>query len=139
MTLPVAPERVFYDGECGLCHRFVRFVVRQDLQARVFRFAPIGGEAFRAEVRDPSPEPLADSIVVLTAEGRLLTRSRAVLHVLSRLGRPWRALASLARLVPRPIADLAYGACARVRKRLFGRPESSCPLLPPELRSRFDP
>lgn len=135
----MSPERVFYDGDCGLCHGFVRFVARKDRQGRAFRFAPIGGEAFGAELKDLSPGPLPDSIVVLTAEGQLLTRSRAVVHVLSRLGRPWLVAASLVRLLPRPIADLVYDACARLRKRLFGRPERSCPVLPEELRARFDP
>ena len=27
---PPAPERIFYDGSCGLCHRGVRFVVARD-------------------------------------------------------------------------------------------------------------
>ena len=31
---------LFYDGVCGLCNRFVQFVLRRDPNA-VFRFAPL--------------------------------------------------------------------------------------------------
>ena len=39
---------IFYDGDCGLCHRAVRVVLAADPEGRAFRFAPLGGETFRA-------------------------------------------------------------------------------------------
>jgi len=76
-------------------------------------------------------------MVVLTAEGALLTRSAGVLHVLRRLGGPWRVLAVLSRLVPRPLRDAVYDLVARVRLRLFERPDDACPVVPPHQRARF--
>jgi predicted DCC family thiol-disulfide oxidoreductase YuxK len=32
-----------------------------------------------------------------------------------------------------------YDCVARVRYRVFGRPEDLCPLVPAELRARLDP
>jgi predicted DCC family thiol-disulfide oxidoreductase YuxK len=134
-----ASERLFYDGSCGLCQRFVRFVVAEDARGTAFRFAPLGGATFQAAVDAPRREGLPDSIVVLTDSGELLVRSRAARHALARLGGLWRAVALLTAPLPAPLADLVYDAIARVRHRLFARPSDACPLLPPDLRARFDP
>ena len=119
MTSP-GPHVVFFDGVCGLCDRFVRFVVARDHQAR-FRFAPLQGRLAARELppRGARPEDL-DTLYVLTAGGELLSRSRAVLFVLRELGGLWRVVA-LARVLPRFFTDRAYDAVARVRYRLFGR------------------
>jgi predicted DCC family thiol-disulfide oxidoreductase YuxK len=135
-----APERLFYDGECGLCHRTVRFVLAEDRAAGgpALRFAPLGGAALARELPEAARRDLPDSLVLLRADGRALVRSRAVLHVMERLGGLWRALALVARLIPRRALDAAYDAVARVRSRLFARPAEACPVAPAELRARFD-
>jgi predicted DCC family thiol-disulfide oxidoreductase YuxK len=103
-----------------------------------FRFAPLASATFEQHVPPAARSGLPDSIVVQTADGRLLVRSAAVLHILARLGGVWRVLAACARVVPRPLRDAAYDAVARVRKRLFAAPPEACPLVPPGLRGRFD-
>jgi predicted DCC family thiol-disulfide oxidoreductase YuxK len=133
-----APETIFYDGHCGLCHRWVRFVVKRDTRSEAFRFAPLGGERFSQLVPQPPRENVPDSIVVLTSDGRMLVRSAAALHILSRLGRFWSVTASLCRIVPAFARDWLYDLIARIRHRLFRRPDNVCPVLPPELRERFD-
>src|SRR5262245_6399251 len=134
-----ASEHLFYDGECGLCHRWVRFTLRRERGRGLFRYAPLQGPTFARLVPEERRGALPDSVVLRTAEGVLLVRSAAALHVLERLGGGWRALARLARLVPRPLRDFAYDRLAAVRRRLFARPEGACPLVPPELAGRFDP
>lgn len=131
-------ERLFYDGTCALCHGAVRFVLARDPEGRAFRFAPLDSAAFRAVAKDETRASLPDSIVLATDDGRLLTRSAAVLHILGRLGRGWRVLAKLGGLVPRGLRDAAYDLVARVRYRVFGRKDDACPVIPPALRSRFD-
>ncbi len=133
-----APETIFYDGHCGLCHRWVKFVLKRDLGGKAFRFAPLGGERFLQAVPEPQRAGLPDSIVVLTAAGRLLVRSAAVLHILTRLGGLWPFTAVLCRIVPAVLRDWLYDLIARLRHRMFRRPAEACPVLPPELRSRFD-
>lgn len=129
---------VFYDGACGLCHHTVRFAIARDRDGSRFRFAALGSEAFRRLVPGPLRLRIPDSIVVLTADGTLLARSAAVIHILERIGGPWRRPAELLGLVPRAIRDLGYDAIARVRDRLFRRPTEACPVTPPELRARFE-
>lgn len=131
-------ERLFYDGSCALCHGAVRFVLARDEEGRAFRFAPLDSPAFRRLTANEPGRELPDSIVVETEDGRLLTRSQAVWHVLDRLGGPWRVLGRLGRLVPRSLGDLAYDLVARVRYRVFGRKDEACPVIPAALRSRFD-
>jgi predicted DCC family thiol-disulfide oxidoreductase YuxK len=132
------PELLFYDGGCGLCHRSVRFVAAADRAGR-FRFAPLGGETFRALVPEDRRGALPDSIVVRRADGALLERSEAALHVLRRLGPGWRVVAALLALVPRRLRDAGYDFVAGRRLRWFARPEDACPLVPPHLRARFAP
>ena len=129
---------VFYDGACGLCHRTVRFAIARDRDGRHFRFAALGGEAFRRLVPEALRAGLPDSIVVLTTDGTLLARSAAVIHILDRIGGPWRLPGGLLALVPQGIRDLGYDGIARARHRLFRRPTDACPVAPPDLRARFE-
>lgn len=133
------PDVVFYDGGCGLCHRTVRFALLRDRDGTRFRFAPLQGETYAARIAAARRAALPDSVVVLTGDGRLLTRTQGVLHLLTRLGGGWRLAARCLGLVPRPLRDLGYDAVARLRKRLFRRPPELCPRVPPALRKRFDP
>jgi predicted DCC family thiol-disulfide oxidoreductase YuxK len=132
------PERLFYDGSCALCHGAVRFVLARDPEGRAFRFAPLDSDAFRSVAPEAVRAALPDSFVVETSDGRLLTRSTAVLHLLDRLGGPWRVLGRAARIVPRALRDALYDFVARVRYRVFGRETEACPVIPKQLRSRFD-
>lgn len=131
-------EPIFYDGHCGLCHRAVRFVLAEDVNGAAFRFAPLDSDAFRAAVSEGERAKLPDSMVVKTADGTVLTRSTAFLHILRRLGGLWRVIALFGGLVPALLRDAAYNGVARIRRRLFAAPSDACPVLPKELRQRFD-
>jgi predicted DCC family thiol-disulfide oxidoreductase YuxK len=134
----VRGERVFYDGACGLCHRAVRFVLAEDRTGKAFRFAPLGGDAFEAEVPDDSKDALPDSIVLVTGEGEVLVRSHAILRMMGGLGGLWRVLGIALAVIPGPLRDLAYDGIAAVRHRVFKKPADVCPIIPSHLRSRFD-
>jgi predicted DCC family thiol-disulfide oxidoreductase YuxK len=140
MTLvPQPPETIFYDGQCGLCHRAVQFVLKHDHSGAAFRFAPLQGPTFAARVPLGRRDKLPDSMFVQTHESSLLERSDACIHILRRLGGGWRIPAALVAVVPRPLRDACYDLIARVRYRGFGRRDELCPIVPPELRERFDP
>ena len=132
-------ERLFYDGHCGLCHRFVRFVLFEDRSGNAFRFAPLQGATMEASVPEAQREQLPDSLVLRTADGRLVTRSSAVIHLLVHLGGSWRILGTVLAAVPAGLRDAAYDAVARIRYRLFRQPSDLCPLVPADVRARFDP
>ncbi|MFO0691616.1 MAG: DCC1-like thiol-disulfide oxidoreductase family protein [Myxococcota bacterium] len=139
-----SPARLFYDGDCGFCHRSVRFILAEELATPTdlrLRFAPLGSEPFRACLaRHPELDAgsLPDSIVLELEDGVVLTRSAAALEIASRLGGFWRGLALAGRLVPTVLLDAGYDGIARIRKRLFAQPKDACPILPPDLRARFD-
>lgn len=133
-----APDILFYDGYCGLCHRTVQFVVREDREGNAFRFAPLQGETFSRLIPRAIRETLPDSLVVMASDRQLYVRSDAFLRILRQLGGGWKALAAMLSVVPRGLRDFAYDFVARVRFRIFGRREDLCPLMPPELRTRFD-
>jgi predicted DCC family thiol-disulfide oxidoreductase YuxK len=133
------PETVFYDGGCGLCHRAVRFILAEDLAGDRFRFSPLGGETFAAAVPEAQRRAIPDSLVVHTADGRLLTRSDGVRHIMRRLGGVWRLAAIASAALPGALLDRLYDFVARVRSRLFAAPKEACPILPADLRTRFLP
>ncbi len=132
------PDHVFYDGDCGFCHGSVRFLAAHDRHG-AFRFAPLGGPTFQGLVPDAARMGLPDSLVLHTADGRVLVESAAALHCLRQLGGGFRALAALVGLLPRAWRDAAYAAFARNRQRWFARPKEACPVPPGALRARFDP
>ena len=123
-------ETIYYDGHCGLCHGFVKFVLARDPEAR-FKFAPLD----RLSVAER--QTLPDSVIVRTATG-LLVKSEAALYVLQGLGGMWRVLAACARIFPRTLRDFVYDGIARIRYRIFGKRQDVCPLVPPALRKRFE-
>jgi predicted DCC family thiol-disulfide oxidoreductase YuxK len=127
-------DMLFYDGHCGLCHHAVKFVLKHD-HANVFRFAPLYGATFKRLVG----MGLDDSMIVYVTDGRLLVRSDAWVYILRKLGGRWKILGNALRLIPRPVRNLGYDAVARVRSHLFRRPDSVCPLIPAEWRTRFEP
>lgn len=133
-----ATETIFYDGHCGLCHRAVRFVLSENAGQMAFRFAPLDSDAFRAAADEETRRTLPDSLVVQTSDGRLLIRSSAVLQILLRLGGVWKVAARLAGLIPSKILDFVYDLVAGIRHRLFPAPGDACPLIPQELRARFE-
>jgi predicted DCC family thiol-disulfide oxidoreductase YuxK len=133
-----SPATLFYDGGCGLCHRAVRFVLAEDRDGGGFRYSPLGSEAFARLVPPAERAALPDSLALVTPDGRVRVRSAALREVGFRLGGLWRLLAALAGLVPAALLDRGYDWIARRRKGMFAEPEDACPILPPDLRNRFD-
>ena len=128
---------LFYDGTCGLCHGATRFVLSEDSRGTAFTFAPLQGDTFAGMIANRDRSALPDSVVVRTEAGELLTRSGAVIYTLQRLGGLWRVIGTALQVVPRSLRNRAYDFVAQVRYRLFARARSVCPMLPPDLRSRF--
>lgn len=133
---------VFYDGTCGLCHRAVRMLLAEDAAGERFRFAPLDSELFAAARSrgrsgfDPS-DPPPDSMLVARPGEALLVRAEGLLEIGHQLGGLWRVIATVVSWVPLPALNAAYDFVARVRHRLFARPDAVCPILPSHLRGRF--
>ena len=124
---------LFFDGVCGLCSLLVDFSLRHDRNGLV-RFAPLQGAMAAALLTDDDITDL--DTVVFADDGVLLRHSSAVVGLLRQLGGPWRFLATLLWLVPRPLRDVGYRIVARSRYRIFGR-KDTCRVPTPGERERF--
>jgi len=138
LRAPHAPVYCFYDGDCGLCHRAVRFVLAEDRQGKASVFAPLQGQTFAEHAKSFSSE-LPDSILVYRGTGPLLMRSAAIIELMERLGGLWRVCAWVLKLIPQRVRDFLYDGVAKVRYLIFSKPTGFCPVVPQHLRVRFLP
>ncbi|MGE5322720.1 MAG: thiol-disulfide oxidoreductase DCC family protein [Actinomycetota bacterium] len=125
---------VLYDGICGFCNRFVRFVIERDPGQR-FRFASLQSPEGRALLQAHDlPEHRLDTFYLIE-NGLPYMRSEAALRIAGGLPFPWPLL-GLLRVLPGRIRDFLYDRVASHRYAIFGQ-TGSCPLPDPALRERF--
>ena len=127
---------LFYDGECGLCHRFVLFVLTHE-KGVVIQFAPLQGETFKEQFTEKQAVEFPDSLILLTEAGDVLMLSDAAVYAMKTLSPGWRRVGKFVGLFPKPIRDFGYRFVAAIRKNIFKKPDNVCPLVPDELRGRF--
>jgi predicted DCC family thiol-disulfide oxidoreductase YuxK len=131
---------ILYDGVCGLCNRFVQFVLRRDC-GDLFQFAALqtqfAGDLLRRH--GFSAEQLDTVYLVLnpqTSTEQVLARSDASAGVLQRLGGIWPAAAHLLSWFPRPLREWMYKVVASNRYNIFGRYQT-CPVPTEQQRRKF--
>ena len=127
---------IFYDGECGLCNRFVQFMLHHDGKD-VVRFAALQGATYEQTVRCVLGPPDMTT-VVLWESGVAYTHSDAVLRAISRLGGVMGAFSSVALWIPRSLRDFVYRFVSRNRYRWFGKVDA-CRIPQGNERDRFLP
>lgn len=125
---------LLFDGVCNLCNGAVNFLIKADPDA-YFRLGTLQSAAARPYLQAFGVDPGAMNTVVLIENGRLYTRSTAVLRVLRRLEAPWLLLWAFI-LVPRPLRDWVYEHVAATRYQWFGR-RDECRMPTPDERARF--
>ncbi len=136
---PPGSHLVLYDGNCGLCHRLVRFVLARDGHG-VFHFASLQSDFARTLLQRFGRDPDTLTTFYIVTEYRTLSpslfcKSKAALLPFHTLGGPWRALGPL-RIVPVAVLDRCYDLIARNRYRLFGR-RDRCFIPDDKYKSRF--
>lgn len=114
-------EVVVFDGDCGLCHGFVRFVLAED-KHREFVFAA-------------GPQDITEVMVYRTNDK--LGGADAVAYILKRLGGLWYILGTCIALCPGALKHPIYRGVARIRHRLFPIKTGACPVPPMHLRERW--
>jgi predicted DCC family thiol-disulfide oxidoreductase YuxK len=135
MAAPSGPV-VLYDGTCGLCHKTVQWILRNERDHEV-QFAPLQGETAE-QLRERFPEiPRTLESVVLVDGNHARLRSKAFLYIARHLRAPWRWGFAL-RWLPGFVLDLGYRVIAAIRYRVWGRADA-CDLPAPEHRARFLP
>ena len=125
---------IFFDGVCNYCNSMVNFVIRQD-KKKVFRFAALQSKAGQQVLKEWNlPPEEFDSFLVLD-NGKLYSRSTAVLQVANKLPWYWK-WSQLFRILPRFMRDGAYNIIARNRYKWFGK-KDQCMIPTPDVRERF--
>lgn len=130
---------MLYDGVCGLCDRFIQFLIRIDRRDRL-RFAALQGPLGALILKQNGLVPGVLSTVIVVANygsdaSRVLDRSEAALFAIYSTGGVYRG-ARVLRIVPRFLRDWVYTLIARSRYRLFGQLEA-CPVPKAENRRKF--
>lgn len=129
---------VFFDGVCGLCNRFVDFVLSID-KKHIFSFAPLQGKT--AESLLPSQRREISSILLVIPakpgihDVQIYEKSEACLRIFHALGGVWKFFLIL-KIVPRSLRDFIYDVIARHRYEWFGKRET-CRLPTPEEKEFF--
>lgn len=124
---------VLYDGSCGFCNFWVKWILHRDTKA-LFNFASLQGDFGQRFLRERGldPEEL-DTIYLVDEQGEHWQKSDAILKILDQLGGIYR-LSMLGKLFPRILRDWVYERVAANRKKLMG---TNCYLPTPEERKRF--
>ena len=116
---------VFYDGDCGLCHRSIRLFCKLD-KNHLFLFAPLKGDTAKKYTL-----PQVDSIILLENFKTPFVKGQAIFRIISLL----YPFCSFLNYTPDWLANPVYDFIARHRSRLFQKP--SCQ-IPEDLdKSRF--
>lgn len=123
---------LFFDGVCGLCNGLVDWLLPRDIRHRL-KYATLQGSTAKELL---PPQYQADlNTVVVWAQGKILTKSDAILYCLSLLGGIWWMLGCL-RLIPAPLRNWVYDLVARYRYQWFGQ-RMTCRMPLPGERMRF--
>ncbi len=133
-STPEAPWLILFDGICGWCTGWVRFLIKHDNRKR-FQFAPLQsplGQHLLATYQF-SQENFS-TFVVITPD-TYFTKSTAVLNIVRHLGGLWYLLYVFI-LVPRIVRDMVYDFIARYRYQLRGT-LTTCYRPPAEHQDRF--
>ena len=75
-----AMDIIFYDGHCGLCHRWVRRVLAADREGRLFHFSPLQGELIKNRLSEQ------ERAMLRARDWRALIHYGAIFFLLEKLG-----------------------------------------------------
>lgn len=121
---------VFFDGECGLCDKSLKFIIKYDYNKQ-FYFCPLQAPIARKLI---PLKYLKEDTVILYLNGKIYIKSEAAFLILSKLKTRFRFL-HIFSFLPRLVTDSVYVLIARFRKRIFRSP-ATCQLPSPELHQR---
>ncbi len=134
---------IFYDGVCGLCDRFVQFVLKHAPSSK-FLFCSLQSDIARELLgKYGESNKDLDTVFVLSgydlSQSQLLKKAKAVFFVLEQCqipwSSPWRWLTIL-KVLPDFFLDIGYDFIAAIRYKIFGQYDS-CVIPCPEWRDRF--
>ena len=125
---------ILFDGLCNFCNRTVNIILAQDTAAQ-FQFAPSQSNAAMDLLQQFGIAQNAISSVILIDQGKLYTKTDAIIQIASHLS-GWPGLFKGLRFIPKPIRDFVYDFIAKHRYALFGKKET-CSIPDASIRHRF--
>ena len=118
---------IYYDGECGLCHLAVKFILRVDSKSK-FYFSPLSN-------LDNNLKNI-DSIILKRGK-KVFYEGQAIILIFENIDNNWNYLARLLKLIPINVLDTAYRWVSRNRAKISKKKVSSCPIVPSSYQKRF--
>lgn len=121
---------VLFDGDCGLCHWAVRFIVPKDLNKN-FCFVPLNSpfgiqllreRGVSLEEKTNGALPL-DSVILIDPNKAYYIKSEAIIQILKLLPY-WYYIGVLIQCVPSKISNFCYDYTAKNRTKWFGSKQS---------------
>ena len=116
---------IFYDGVCGLCNRYINFVLK-NMDGTQFKFASLQSD-YAEKVLNRFNVSTGDlnSVYVLTNpesdDCKVLNKSDAVIFILKGLKAPNPTFATILSFIPRPLRNAGYSLVAKYRYKIFGK------------------
>jgi predicted DCC family thiol-disulfide oxidoreductase YuxK len=136
-AVPAFPDThpiIVFDGLCGFCSAWVRFVLRFDRHAR---FRLLAGQSALGQALyvhyGLNPDDFESNILI--EDGVAAFKADACLRMAGGLGAPW-SLSRFLRILPMRWLDAAYDLIARNRLRIWGK-RDTCFLPEPRFKDRF--
>lgn len=123
--LKVTPEDpkviLFYDGECGLCNRVVRWILKHEKSQDLF-FVSLDSDFAKTFLANENIDLEKTNTLFFFKIGYLYSESDAALQIVDYLKWYWQCL-KIAYVIPKVIRDKCYRVIAINRKRI---PAKSC-------------
>jgi predicted DCC family thiol-disulfide oxidoreductase YuxK len=110
---------IFFDGICVLCNRSVDFLIKKDYKKRLKYASLQSGYAKRFHMEYQN-YPLKEDTIIFYDEGRIFTKSTAILKISAYLKPPFSALRFFL-IIPVSWRDSLYDLIARKRYHWFGK------------------
>ena len=127
--------KLFYDGDCALCSRSVKFVLRNE-KSDAIRFCAMQSEKGKAMLAQMGFDTIQPGTVIFSDRGKTFKSYQAVARIATYLRFPFNIL-SFIRFVPPFIGNGIYYLIARNRRRFFGANES-CMMVVKGKEGRFE-
>ncbi len=118
---------IYYDGECGLCHLAVRFILRVDSKSN-FYFSPLSNLDINLKNIDS---------IILKRDNKVFYEGMAIIMIFQNIDNNWNYLAKVLKLIPINVLDTAYRWLSRNRAKFFVKKVASCPIVPSSYQKRF--
>lgn len=118
---------VLFDGNCMLCNRFVRFVLKRDKGIYLFVSSHSKkGEELCVEYNIP-PRTTLETVYLIQGNS-VVKKSTAALNILANCGLFFKVMAAILLFIPLRFRDYCYNIIAKNRQRIF---KNTCEVMNP--------